>query len=333
MPTELEPPPPTRKRSGTMHRAWRVVWWFWLFCAVPTAWAEQVADEPMPFGQVVNLVAVREVTSAPPAALLATLRRWGLEVMRVPSPAPSAPANPLLERLPVASADLLRRAEFQDGYEGRLVCRDEHLPQRLDLILIRDNAPTYTLLHEFVHAVVKPVCPAGSEDPVIEVRFNTAWRRLTFFQRRLYDDPYHLLDPRWRRDILSAQTDVAADLYDRIRFGQSQEAIAEKLLQRHITQGSPYFDAAHREQDHAYAEAMIDNAIDLFNTLEASRRFVGETVQHLLQALRQGDVEPAPTNRLTKANMQKMATACEAMTRQMTPTRQALEELKAFQRR
>lgn len=333
MPTELEPPPPTRKRSGTMHRAWRVVWWFWLFCAVPTAWAEQVADEPMPFGQVVNLVAVREVTSAPPAALLATLRRWGLEVMRVPSPAPSAPANPLLERLPVASADLLRRAEFQDGYEGRLVCRDEHLPQRLDLILIRDNAPTYTLLHEFVHAVVKPVCPAGSEDPVIEVRFNTAWRRLTFFQRRLYDNPYHLLDPRWRRDILSAQTDVAADLYDRIRFGQSQEAIAEKLLQRHITQGSPYFDAARREQGRAYAEAMIDNAIDLFNTLEASRRFVGETVQHLLQALQQGDVEPAPTDRLTEADVQEVAAACEAVARQMTPTRQALEELKAFQRR
>jgi hypothetical protein len=78
---------------------------------------------------------------------------------------------------------------------------------------------------------------------------------------------------------------------------------------------------------------MIDNAIDLFNTLEASRRFVGETVQHLLQTLRQGDVEPAPTDRLTEADVQEVAAACEAVARQMTPTRQALEELKAFQRR
>lgn len=297
----------------------------------------------MPFGQVVNLVALREVSSAPPAELVATLRRWGLEVLRVrsqpptaapnrpPNSPPNPPLNPLFAALPEAGPELLGRAEFLPGYEGRLVCRDEQAPQRLDLILIRDSASTYTLLHEFVHAVVKPVCPASSSDPVIEARFRAAFHRLTIYQRRIFDDPWRLLDARWRHDLLTAQADVAADLFDRIRFGQSQEAIAEKLLARYIAKGSPYFDAARREQGRRYAEAMINNAIDLFNAVEASRGFLAEAVRELHASIRRGEFTPGEGEGLSEAEVAAILTACDELATRLAPTRAALAELKAFQ--
>lgn len=291
------------------------------------------SGEPMPFGQVVNLAAVREASSAPPATLVATIRRWGLEVLRVRSQPPTAAPNPLLAALPEADPELLGRAEFQTNYEGRLVCSDERAPQRLDLILIRDSAPAYTLLHEFVHAVVKPVCPSPATDPVIEARFRAAFHRLTIYQRRIYGDPWRLLDARWRRDLLAAQADVAADLYDRIRFGQSQEAIAEKLLARHIGEDSPYFDAARREQGRRYAEAMIDNAIDLFNAVEASRTFLAETVRGLQAAIRSGELRPGDGESLSDGDVAAALTACDELAARLAPTRAALEDLKAFQRR
>lgn len=301
----------------------------------PAQAAEPYPDpgEPMPFGQVVNLAAVRAVTTAPPAGLVATIRGWGLEVLRVRSQPPAAAPNPLLAELPEAGPELLGRAEFQPGYEGRLVCRDEQAPQRLDLILIRDSAPTYTLLHEFVHAVVKPVCPGEATDPVIEARFRTAFRRLTIYQRRIFEDPWRLLDARWRRDLLAAQADVAADLYDRIRFGQSQEAIAEKLLARYVATDSPYFDSARREQGQRYAEAMINNAIDLFNAVETSRAFLAEAVRELHAAIRRGELTPDAGEGLSDAEAAATLSACDELAARLAPTRAALAELKAFQGR
>jgi hypothetical protein len=79
-----------------------------------------------------------------------------------------------------------------------------------------------------------------------------------------------LLNPLWRRDIAVALREVAALLFDRLRIGQSQEAIVEKLLADCIDEGSPYFDATRRVQGRRYGEAMIDNAIDVFNTLNAA---------------------------------------------------------------
>ncbi|MCK6424978.1 MAG: hypothetical protein L6Q75_07775 [Burkholderiaceae bacterium] len=290
-------------------------------------------EESMPFGQLVNLAALRAVTAAPPAALIATMQRWGIEVMQVRSQPPAAAPNPLLAGLPVAGPALLQRAGFEPGYEGRVVCRDERTPQRLDLILIRDHAATYTLLHEFVHAMLRPDCPEPIEDSVIEARFRLAFHRLTVYQRRLYDDPYRLLDPRWRRDILAAQADVVRDLHDRIRLGQSQEVIAEKLLRGLVDAGSPYFDAARQEEGRRYAEAMIDNAIDLFDTVEASRDFVAGTVAQLRAAIRRGELRPSSGEALGEADAAAVQAAAAALAEQLAPTRAALQALKDFHRR
>lgn len=287
----------------------------------------------MPFGQRVNLAALRAVTAAPPAALIETMRGWGIEVMQVRSEPPAAAPNPLLAGLPAAGPALLRRAGFEPGYEGRVVCRDERVPQRLDLILIRDVAASYTLLHEFVHAMLSPDCPGPTEDSVIEARFRLAFHRLKVYQRRLYDDPYRLLEPRWRRDILAAQADVARDLHDRIRLGQSQEVIAEKLLRELVGTGSPYFDAARQAQGQRYAEAMIDNAIALFNEVEASRDYVEATVQQLRAAIRRGELRPEPEADLGEADAQVVAAATAALAAQLLPTRTALEALKDYHRR
>lgn len=298
--------------------------------ASASASEEEPVEAVMPFGQRVNLAALRAVTAAPPVALIDTMRRWGIEVMQVRSDPPAAAPNPLLAGLPAAGPALLQRAGFQPGYEGRLVCRDERVPQRLDLILIRDHAATYTLLHEFVHAMLRPDCPGPTDDSVIELRFRLAFHRLTVYQRRLHAEPDRLLDPHWRRDILAVQADVVRDLHDRIRLGQSQEVIAEKLLRELVGPDSPYFDAARQAQGRRYAEAMIDNAIALFNEVEASRDFVAATVQQLRAAMRRGELATAPDADLGEADADAVAAATAALAAQLAPTRSALEALKKY---
>ena len=302
-----------------------------LLLSVPArAQPPQPSFQAFPFAQVLDIDAVRQVTTSAPGQVVAAIRRRGLEVLRVPA-APGQPINPELAALAPAPPALLQQAGFRDSYEGLLVhggaaCCD--LP--CDTVLIRASAPTYTLIHEFVQSLLRPMCALEPDDSV-EVRFGAAFRRLVLYQRRLFDDPYKLLDPLWRRDILAAQADVARDLYGRIRLGQSQEAIVEKLLSLHIDERSPHFDAARREQGLRYGERMIDNAIDVFNELQASVAFVAETVQHLRQALRDGSIEPGEqTVALDDADLAAMRAAVRDIEARMDPVRLELQALKQF---
>lgn len=297
------------------------------------------ADRPQwghalfPFAQQIDLNVVYEVTHSTPQTLLQTIQRHGIDVRRVKSPQPSRPVNPLLAALPEADADLLRLADYQDSYEGRVLCAALSCGRLTrDTILIRDTASNYTLIHEFVQALLRPVPPDGV-DIEIEPRFAAAFRRLTLYQRRLYDDPYRLLSPLWRRDILSAQADVAADLYDRIRIGQSQEAIVEKLLSRYIDEGSPFHDAERRAQGRRYAEAMVDNAIDVFNALNDSTVFVTETLGHLRAALLREEIELDESVQLSDADLAAARQALAATSRQLARVRAEIQVLKAFQSR
>lgn len=254
------------------------------------------ADRPQwifqtfPFEQKLNMEAVYEVSQSPPDRLIETIRRWGVDLLLVRSQAPERPLNPLLAGLPPATPELLRTANFLDSYEGLVVhagrsdcARDQ------TTILIRDTASSYTLIHEFVQSMLQPVC-AGLDDEALESRFSAAFWRLRVYQRRLYDNPFRLLHPPWRRDILAAQSDVAHDLYDRIRIGQSQEAIVEKVLSQQIDERNPYFDAARREQGLAYGAFMINNATDLLDAVHQSVVFVEEAVVQLGHSLRRGDI-------------------------------------------
>lgn len=294
------------------------------------------ADRPQwafghfPFGQVMNLDAVYEVTHSPPPQLLATLARWGVDVRRVPGLPPGRQPNPHLAALPVADPELLRRAGFDEGFEGRLVCRGASCcGLARDTILIREHASDYTLIHEFVQSLLRPECP-GEPDDVLELRFATAYRRLVVYQRRLYDDPFRLLDPRWRRDIHAAQHDVVATLHDRLRLGQSQEAIVEKLLSRYIDERSPCFDARRRAEGLRYGQQMIDSAIDVFNAVHDSSVFVTDTVANLARSLQQGELTLEPGLALGDADVAEARRVAQAVQAQLAPVRAELEGLKRF---
>ncbi|MFO1328044.1 MAG: hypothetical protein U1F56_11855 [Rubrivivax sp.] len=291
-----------------------------LASVLPAAAAERV----FPFAQSLDMDAVRELTALPPGRLLAAVAQRGLRVLRVVTPQPAAPLNPRLAGLPEADAATLQAAAFQDSYEGRLV---QGGGCQRDTILIRDTASDYTLLHEVVHAALRPL-RAAEPDDCIEQRFASALHRLNLYQRRLFDDPYRLLDPRWRRDILTAQLDVARDLFDRIRFGQSQEAIVEKLLAQLID--ARYHDAARKAQGRGYGAAMIDNAIDVFNAVHESSTFVVDVVRHLHAAIVGGELEALPEHRLDDeavAATERGAREVEAL---LAPVRAELEALKRF---
>ena len=286
----------------------------------------RAAGQAVPFDQVLDLAVLRQVIEVPPDRLLATIAQRGVRVLRVATPQPARPLNPHLAALPEADAALLRDADFRDSYEGRLV------PGRSgvrDTILIRDTASDYTLLHEFAQTLLRPLRRTEADD-AIELRFAAAFHRLTLYQRRLYDDPYRLLDPLWRRDILTAQLDVARDLFERIRLGQSQEAIVEKLLARLIDERSPYFDAARRTQGWRYGAVMIDNAIDTFNAVQQSSRFVVDAVSRLRAAVLEGDIEPAAAQGLDDAAVAAAERGAREVEALLAPVRTELQVLKRF---
>lgn len=195
-------------------------------------------------------------------------------------------------------------------------------------MLIRDRATPYTLLHEVAHLLIQPV---GRPPPVdVEQRFALAFHRLTVYQRRLYDDPARLLDPRWRRDILGAQQAVADLLHDRIRIGQSQEAIVEQVLGTCIDDGSPYRDPARRAEGWRYGLAMVDNAVDVFNALHASIEFCDDAVRNLLTDLDAGRLAPPAGSALDAAEAAAFSVASSALRQTLAGTRREIESLKRF---
>lgn len=290
----------------------------------------QWAYQTFPFAQALNMNAVYEATHSSPERLLETIHRWGVDVRLVRSEAPVRPVNPLLAGLPLAEPELLQQANFLESYEGLVLHGSSSFcAAGRSLILIRDTAQSYTLIHEFVQSLLRPVCVTEPDD-LLETRFGTAFRRLVIYQRRLYDDPYRLLNPQWRRDILSAQNDVAKDLFDRIRIGQSQEAIVEKVLSLYIDEHSPFFDAGRRAQGRQYGEVMINNASDICDTLDGSVVFVEETVRHLRQAMRDGHVQPGDGVALTDDDEAIVVGSVSKVQTHLAVLRAELEVLKRF---
>jgi hypothetical protein len=290
----------------------------------------QWAYRTFPFAQTLNLEAVYEVTHSAPEQLIATIRRWGVDVQLVRSEAPALPVNPLLAGLPSAAPELVCRADFRDTYEGMVIFfSSTRYAMDSDKILIRDTAPSYRLIHEFVHSLLRPL-RTGEPDDLLEARFRAAFRRLVIYQRRLYDDPYKLLDPLWRRDILAAQADVAKDLFGRIRLGQSQDAIVEKVLSLYIDERNPFFDAARRALGLQYGEVMINNAIDIFNELNDSVVFVENAVRSLRQLLRDGTLELGKSVVLTDDDEASVARSARGVEAHLAVVRAELQVLKQF---
>lgn len=294
--------------------------------ADPPKWAFQT----FPFEQKLNMNAVYEVAHSPPEHLIETIGRWGADVLVVRSTEPTGPMNHLLAGLPLAAPELVRQEQFFDTYEGLVIQADSPACAKdRPTILIRDTAPSYTLIHEFVHSQLQPLC-AGAPDGALEMRFGAAFRRLLLYQERLQNDPFKLLQPLWRQDILAAQTDVAQDLFGRIRIGQSQEVIVEKLLSRYIDERSPFFSATRREQGLAYGALMIDNAIEMHNTLKMSVVFVDTVVNQLGRALREGSILPGKGGSLTENDEAHVARTASDIEARLELVRAELEVLMLF---
>jgi hypothetical protein len=284
----------------------------------------------VPFDQQVDVQAVNMLAHEAPQRLLARIAGMGIDVKRVPGVVPGRPTNPLLAGLPVADPRLLEQAEFRDGYEGRSIPRNAPCcTNERDMVLIRETASTYTLLHEVAHLLIVP-SDGIRPYPDLELRFSLAYRRLQVYQRRLYDDPWRLLDPTWRRDIHDAQRELAGMLFDRLRIGQSQEAIVEQVLAGCIDERSPYFDPARREEGRRYGTAMIDNAIDVFNSLNASVEHSDATVRHLRDDIAAGRLAEVPDGRLSALEQQAFAAAAQEVRHTMARARAEIEALKRF---
>lgn len=236
----------------------------------------------------------------------------------------------MLAGLPVAGERLLQQAEFREGYEGRsLPARAPCCGLERATVLIRDTATTYTLLHEVVHLLIVPADGVALRAD-LDTQFALAYRRLNTYQRRLYDDPWRLLEPLWRRDIAQALRETTTLLFDRLRIGQSQEAIAEKVLAGCIDECSPYFDAARRAEGRRYAEALIDNAIDVFNTLNAAVEFCDDTVRQLHADLSAGRIAAEPGSGLSDQEQAAFAADLRGVREELSRVRAEIESLKRF---
>lgn len=290
----------------------------------------QWAYQALPFAQALNLEAVYEVTHSTPEQLIATIHNRGVGVQLVRSEAPVLPVNPLLAGLPLAAPELVRRVDFRDTYEGMVIfCGSLFCAQGGDTILIRETASSYSLIHEFVQSMLRS-SRMDEHDDLLEVRFRAAFWRFVIYQRRLYEDPFKLLNPLWRRDILAAHADVAKDLFDRIRLGQSQEAIVEKVLSIYIDERSPFFDADRRAQGLRYGEIMINNAIDMFNELHVSVGFVEDAVRNLRQSVRDGDIELDEGFVLTDDDELSFARSAQEVRAHLAVVRAELQLLKQY---
>lgn len=281
-----------------------------------------------PFELELDLDVVTALVRTPPAQLMRAIGERGIDVLRVPSQLPGRTPNPLLIPLPEAPAALLARARFLPEYQGRAIPRgSDCCGLARDTVLIRDDASTYTLLHEVVHLLITPAGGHAFRQDV-ELRFDLALHRLTIYQRSLYNDAWRLMNPLWRRDILAAQREVAELLYERIRIGQSQEAVIERALGGCIVPGSPYFDAQRRDEGRRYAVAMIDNAVDVFNAVHASLVFCEEAVTDLRAEVAAGRVREDAREHLSAADATAFVAESRAIRSTLEPVREAIEALK-----
>jgi hypothetical protein len=276
-----------------------------------------------------NMDIIFDVTHVEPINLVAKIQSYGVRILRVKTANPQLPLNSLLISLPEASEDLLKKAEFQETYEGRLIhAHNSCCDVAQDTILIRDTALSYTLIHEFMHAQLRSATNDQSHDEP-EKKFAADFRKLNFYQRRLFDDPYSLLNPLWRRDILAVQQDVASGLFALMQTGQSQEAIIEKVLSKYIDEKSPYYVAERRKNGLSYGEQRINNSIDVFNNIHSSQSFTSETVANLLLEIKSGNI-PQDKATLTEAEAKIFAEESANLAAELEAIKVQILEMKAF---
>ncbi|MFP5519763.1 MAG: hypothetical protein ACLGGX_07660 [Bdellovibrionia bacterium] len=271
-----------------------------------------------------------EVTHTKPEQLIDIMKRSGRDILLIKDSDDKKAKNPLYKNLNYASDDLLKKAEIQPSYSGRLIpttnpCCD----LTKDTVLIKDTAPTYTLIHEYMHSLLEFKGTKPQAD--IEKTYSRVERKQLFYQRKLLENPVALLTPLWRKDMLSTQQEIIDMMYQRIRLGQAQEAIIEKLLSRYIDKNSPYFDEARSKEGLKYAEAMINNAITVYNNLHFSITWNMNTVIDLRSGLDSKELVPVEKSEsLTKDEADEFIAASKKQLEQLKRTENEIIKMKSF---
>ena len=91
--------------------------------ATSLVYADQArwTQKSFPFKQSLNMEMVYDITNSKPEELINKINKLGVKVLVVKTENPTKALNPLLKNLEIASDELLKKAEVQQTYEGRMI--------------------------------------------------------------------------------------------------------------------------------------------------------------------------------------------------------------------
>ena len=196
---------------------------------------------------------------------------------------------------------------------------------------MRDSASDIHLIHEFLYTLIKAKnLPLSANE--INDQFITLFRTLNFRQRKIYDNPYILTNPQWRQDIQNAQQDVLKLAFANLQINQVQEVIFEKILRAAIKPGNKYFSPEQEKDSIKYGELMMNNAIDVFNTIFHSLKFTKETVFNVNEGIKNKEIEldPKTQDRLDDKDVELFTQVNTKLQIQLDQIKSEILKLKTF---
>ncbi len=301
-----------------------------LFLTSSSVLADQTKwiETKFPFQLSLNMDTVYQITHTEPKKLVSEIQKSGVAIFLVKDTDSKVKKNPDFSKLKYASQELLKKAEF-NSIARMILASSPCCDLKQDVILIQDTASNYTLIHEYLHSLMK----FEGQKPVatIEGDYRGLERKQQFYQRKLFEYSEHLLNPLWRRDILEAQGGIIALLSDRFRMGQVQEAVIEKVLARYIDSKNVNFDQQRREEGLKFAELSIDNMIAVYNNLDFSVTWNKNTVANQRAALAAKEIHlVSEKESLTEKEAEDFKKKSDEYTAMLQPIKKEILLLKKF---
>ncbi len=276
----------------------------------------------LPFNHSIDIKKVRALTRSKPEKLLSVIEAMGIDVQLYKS---GKELNPMYSGLKYADQALIQVGEFEKSYEGRFLSKSNPEYQlKKDVIILKDNALPYTLIHEVMHSML-------SSHPTIDFDFLVKFKTFQFRQRKTYNENfYNLLIPQWREDILSAQEAVIPLVYGSIQNIQSQEAIIEKILAKEISKSSPYYQELRRLKGLRFGEMRINNAIDVFNEVHGAIQSGKDAIIHLREGLDKKELTQDGPYNLNHIDTNVYVRRSDAMLSELLKVKDEILKLKKF---
>lgn len=291
-------------------------------------WSKQSQLVQFPFEMELDMEKVYALTHGRPSDLVSLIQSWGIRVYVVAHSQKEVLPQPYLVNISYASEAQKSAAQWQPSYFGRALGPILNLGFSEPTILIREDAHPQVLIHETLHLMFK----YSNKSPRVGIDelYNRKSRRLDFFQRKIIENPINLLNPLWRRDILEAKSELLELLYERVQFGQAQEAIIELVLAKYIDKQSPYYDQNRLHDGIRYAEQNINNAISVYNHLDFILNVNNRTVQDLYFSLERKDLQLLDPVReaLDQGNVEQFNITTTQLISELQPVKQQILALR-----